>query len=147
MIAVNRVHDLPQDIDVLAREARADGYGFIDRLIDDFRRAQNTFSLPGEALFEARSDGALAGVGGINVDPHGASGATGRIRRLYVRSEQRGVGVGRSLMKAIESHARATFAELRLHTDNPDAASFYESLGYKAVADVPRITHVKRLRG
>ena len=147
MIAVNRVHQLPQGIDVLAREARAEGYRFVDRLIDEFHCAQNTFSLPGEALFEARSDGALVGLGGVNVDPYGASGATGRIRRLYVRRDQRGLGVGRLLMNAIELHARATFAELRLHTDNPDAASFYESLGYAAVADVPRVTHLKRLRG
>ena len=144
VINIHRIQQLPNDIAELAELARAEGYRLIDRLIDEFQSAQNTFSLPGEALFEARSARALVGIGGLNVDPYCAGGTTGRIRRMYVRNDHRGRGVGRLLIHAIESRARARFDELRLFTDKPAAAAFYLALGYDVVED-SGATHVKRL--
>jgi GNAT superfamily N-acetyltransferase len=64
---------------------------------------------------------------------------------MYVRDDHRGRGVGRLLVNAIESHARASFDALRLFTDNPVAASFYAALGYAVVNDSDRATHRKML--
>jgi GNAT superfamily N-acetyltransferase len=57
----------------------------------------------------------------------------GEIKRMYVRSEQRGKGIGRALVEAIIAEARADgFTRLRLDTAPflPEAQRLYRSVGF-----------------
>jgi N-acetylglutamate synthase-like GNAT family acetyltransferase len=142
-IVINRVDVLPEDIhsEVLEASIR-EGFSPIQWLIDHWQEGKNRFSLPGEALYEARINGHLVGVCGINQDPYadGRSRA-GRIRRLYVLPEYRRNGVGRKLvLKAVED-AHSHFAEANLRTFDQGSAKFFESIGFTGIEGDPNRTH------
>lgn len=63
---INAVRELPLDeFDALLEAARAEGFRALDRLVDDWQAKTNRFDRLGEALFVARSAGALIGIGGL----------------------------------------------------------------------------------
>jgi len=128
----------------LHRDAIDDGFGALDRLVDDYRDGANRFELPGEILLSAWASDDLVGVCGLNVDPYTDRDQTGRIRRLYVRRDARRRGIGRALVAAVESAAQANFNLLRLRTDDPNSAAFYVAQGYAEVDD-PSASHEKAL--
>jgi len=97
---------------------------------------ERRFSLPGR----------LVGVCGLNIDPYTSDRSVGRIRRLYVREEFRNIGVGRQLVQAVIATAQSRFDSLRVRTENPEAASFYERLGFRRRVGVPDCTHTLELR-
>lgn|GEM_PF-437765 len=134
---------LPEGIDELAVSAAREGFRFVDRLIQDYRSGENTFSKPGEVLFVVREGGRVKATGGLNIDPFDASGKTGRLRRLYVDPACRGNGMGRALVDALEGVAVQHFRTLRLFTDNADAVRFYLALGYVAVLCDAHASHQK----
>lgn len=139
---------LPEELSGLRVQARREGFRFLDRLAAEFESGANTFTKKGEALFEARNDDVLVGIGGLNRDPYVASVVglgVGRIRRLYVEPRSRRLGVARLIMAAIEQSARASFASLRLRTDTEQGALFYSGLGYTAVANDDKASHVKHI--
>jgi putative acetyltransferase len=83
----------------------------------------------GAVFVGAFAGGQLVGCGGY-VD-HG--GRHGELKRMYVRPEARGLGVGRKLLEALEAHAAAAgLAVLRLETgvSQPEALQLYERAGY-----------------
>ena len=104
-------------------------------LKENWRCGANRFVLPGEALFEARVQDRLAGLCGLNRDPYLRDGGTGRVRHLYVLPESRSHGVGRSLVENVVHHAHSEFSRLRLRTDSPEAARFYEAIGFSPVVE------------
>ena len=54
-----------------------------------------------------------------------------RLRRFYVLPERRGHGLGRTMLLEVIQLARGTHAKsLELHTDNPQAALFYQGHGF-----------------
>lgn len=62
---------------------------------------------------------------------------TGEIKRMYVSPEERGNGVGRALLAALEAEARALgIARLLLETGvrNPEAIALYERAGFSHIA-------------
>lgn len=149
-VTIARVVVLPDELNAMAAQAQLEGFGFLGRLVSEFDSGFNTFSKPGEALFEARNNGALVGIGGLNRDPYvekvGGLGV-GRIRRLYVDPCARRQGVARQIMVAIEQAAQGCFAVLRLRTDTERGAMFYSQLGYKAIANDENASHVKQIVG
>lgn len=119
----------------LVSEGRAEGFRFLDRLVDDWRTGANRFDRPGEILLVATSAGPaparVIGIGGLNVDPFLEDPTTARLRHLYVRASHRRTGAGRSLVRRLVEHARAaSFRRIRLRTGSPEAARFYETLGF-----------------
>jgi GNAT superfamily N-acetyltransferase len=86
------------------------------------------FDRDGEALFAARLNGELAGIGGLTIEPV-VPGAL-RMRRFYVRPRFRRCGVGRKLATALLEQAGRTG---RLVTVNAAAGSilFWEALGFE----------------
>ena len=146
MFTVSRIKTLPEDIQELSAPAIHEGLQFVARLVEEFRSGSNTFSGPGEALFEVRVLGKLLAIGGLNVDPYTSNRGVGRVRRTYVHPEHRSRGVGSALVEAIERHARGKFDLLRLRTDSEAASRFYVRAGFSAVSGVPEASHVKRLR-
>jgi hypothetical protein len=77
------VNELPADFDTIRAEARAEGYRFLDRLASDWASGAMRFDRPGEALLAAYSEGVLAAIGGITIDPILPDAL--RMRRFYVR--------------------------------------------------------------
>lgn len=133
-IEVQRLRDVAM-LARLAREATAQGFSFVERLVREWNAGVNRFDAGGEALFGACSDGALVGCGGINRDPYvddPARSNLGRVRHVYVLDAHRRSGVGRALMSRILEHAAGEFTSVRLKTETREAVLFYESLGFVA---------------
>jgi GNAT superfamily N-acetyltransferase len=95
---------------------------------------------PGERLLLAAFDGDEV-VGAVQLDRSEVGNGRHRaeVRRLVVRSDRRGSGVGRALMEAVVDRARA--AGLRLlwlsTHEGTDADRVYERLGWTRVGVIP----------
>lgn len=98
-----------------------------------------TYAPPRGMLMLAGSAGAA--VGCIALRPLPAIGpapsATAEVKRLYVRPEARGTGLGRRLVQTVIDGARAIgYRELKLDTLDrmADARSLYANLGFRECA-------------
>ena len=129
-VIVHRVFELPVGLAELREESAAEGYGHLQKLETDWLDGTNRFDEAGEALFAAFVDGVLAAVGGLNRDPYSATSPTGRIRRLYVRAQDRGSGLGRRLVEQSLHAAAGHFTAVCVRTPDSAAAAFYEALGF-----------------
>ena len=87
----------------------------------------------------------LVGVGGLTPDPYVDDPAVGRVRHVYVAAAHRRQGIGRRLIRALEDRAHGVYEHLRLRTDSPAAAAFYETLAYVPIA-ADNATHARSLR-
>jgi GNAT superfamily N-acetyltransferase len=117
----------------LLDESKHEGYGLAQKTIDDWNSGANRFSDEGERLWGLSSGNGLIGMGGLNHDPYTAEPHVGRVRHLYIRETYRRKGLATSLMNVIIDQARQHFAMLRLYTENPAAAVFYETLGFQKI--------------
>ncbi len=148
---IQRIELFPADIDRLVAPSMAEGHRFVARLRDAWVAGQNRFDLVGEALFEARDQGQLVGICGLNRDPYLEEAAVedpilgveavGRVRHLYVLPTARRRRIGAALVEAVVDHASDWFRRLRLRTDSVDADRFYVSLGFRRVRDETHVTH------
>jgi GNAT superfamily N-acetyltransferase len=144
MLAITRITTLPPQLVSLEREATAQGFNFLRRLIDEWQTGRNRFDKPGERLLAAIDNGNMVGIGGLNVDPYEPAGDTARLRRLYVATDFRSRGVGEALVRALLDEAPQTFRVVRLSTDTASGAAFYIRLGFTAVEHATA-THIKTL--
>jgi GNAT superfamily N-acetyltransferase len=142
---VDRVHDSLPDLTTLLADDEHAGTRFVRRLVDEWASGANRFDRPGEALFGAWVGEHLVGVCGLNVDPYAAAARVGRVRRLYVLSGSRRLGVGRHLVMEVITAARGRFDSLRLRTTNPVAARLYEAIGFRPAGGAADHTHVMEL--
>ncbi len=125
----------------LRKEAREQGFDHLERLVHEHEPNGNAFDRPGEALFGAFLDSRMVGVCGLNIDPYARNPGVGRVRRLYVATDQRGRGIGRRLVERVIAHAQPHFERLRLRTPTEPAARFYEALGFQRVMRAQKVTH------
>jgi len=147
MIFDIRKISLPVDgMDELCNEARSEGYEFIDRLVREWDSGVNRFGATGEALCGCIENERIIAIGGLNCDPFAARAEVGRIRRVYVRAERRGCGVGEALVARLIEEARNSFMVVRLRAVSPRAAKFYERLGFEPLEDASA-THSLLLSG
>jgi GNAT superfamily N-acetyltransferase len=123
---------LPREIAGLECAARQEGHLHIARLIDEWSADDIRFERGGERLLGAYVGEALAGVGGVTVEP-ALSGAL-RMRRFYISPEMRGHGIGRLLALALLNHARDFCSVVTVHPGNRGAARFWEALGFQPCA-------------
>ncbi|MEB3044523.1 GNAT family N-acetyltransferase [Rhizobium mulingense] len=123
---------LPREIADLESKARREGHLHIARLIDEWSAGDIRFERDGEILLGAYVGQALAGVGGVTVEP--ALSQALRMRRFYVSPEMRGHGIGRLLTLALLNHARDFCSVVIVHPGNPDAAKFWAALGFRPYA-------------
>lgn len=144
-LAISKLRDLPADLDRLVRASLAEGFGFLERLREEWESGANRFARPGEVLVEARRRGQLVGICGLNRDPFFDLATAGRVRRLYVVPEARRLGVGRRLVHEVLREAHGHFTLLRLRTDTREGALFYQALGFHPTAGVATATHELRL--
>ena len=120
------VDKLPADFETMRAEARAEGHAFLDRLANDWASGAMRFDRPGEALLAAYSEGVLAAIGGITVDPIVAEAL--RMRRFCVRPAFRRTGIGGEIAQALLKRARS----VPVVTLNAALKSipFWETLGF-----------------
>jgi GNAT superfamily N-acetyltransferase len=141
--------ELPvEGLDVLLREASAEGFAFLDRLQQDWADGTNRFCGKGEAfygVFEREISGQdhLVAIGGLSLDPYVNSTRVGRLRRIYVRPTFRRQGIGAELVAAMLADAHRSFQCVRLRAENAGAARLYESFGFQACVD-QNATHLLR---
>lgn len=128
----------------LIEESRREGFRFLGRLRAEFEDGTNRFDAPGEALLGGYRGSKLVAVGGFNRDPYAAEPRVGRLRHLYVSRAFRDTGIGRALVEALVAVSRPHFDVLRLRTDTPAAARFYEASGFTPAAS-PHATHHRLL--
>ena len=117
---------LPAGLDALRAEALAEGFRQVERLAGDWEAGTTRFDRDGEALFAARLNGVLVGIGGLTIEPV-VPGAL-RMRRFYVRPAFRRIGVGRRLVTALLAGVDGE----RSITVNagPASIAFWVSLGF-----------------
>ena len=142
--AITRAHALPPGFEVLCDAAWAEGWKMLRVLEEDWRDGTMRFDAPGEALFAAWQNGALAGMGGLTVDPYAEKASIGRLRRLYVAPAHRGSGLGRALVEAAVETARGHgFGSVRVRAP-ASAGAFYEACGFLP-AVLRSATHMRPL--
>ena len=145
-MSIERISDLAAgQVAALVAESETQGSRFVRRLAEDWASGANRFDRPGEALFVARDDRRVVGVGGLNLDPYAAEPTVGRVRHLYVLTAYRRLGIGRRIVEEIIEAARGRFERLRLSTSNPEAARLYERLGFHPRADDVHCTHAMEM--
>ncbi|MBB5317786.1 GNAT family N-acetyltransferase [Tunturibacter empetritectus] len=140
MILIQKIKLPIAGLEELHAEARKDGYGFIDTLVDEWASGANRFQATGEVLCGHLDHGQLVAVGGLTIDPFTPEPHTGRIRRVYVRSAWRNQGVGRALVSTLVEQAQKSFRHVRLRAENASAARLYERMGFTPIED-PGATH------
>jgi NTP pyrophosphatase (non-canonical NTP hydrolase)/GNAT superfamily N-acetyltransferase len=132
--------DLPADFDAMRAEARAEGYRMLDRLAADWGAGKTRFDREGEALFAAYSDGFLAAIGGLTLEP-AIPGAL-RMRRFYVRTQRRRSGIGMRLAARLLEPAMRIGQVVTVNAGG-GSEPFWEALGF-----VPNLrdghTHILR---
>ena len=138
-IDIQPIIHLPEQVFALEKEAVAEGFRFLTRLISEWHSGTNRFDAPGECLMAAYSNQQLVGIGGLSVDPYDTPD-NARLRRVYVAPAARNHYVGRALVKALVDRAALHFQSVRLYTDTSGADAFYLRCGFVRVEGV-RATH------
>ena len=111
----------------LAREASAEGFAHVDRLLSEWADGRNRFDREGEALLAAELGGETIAIGGLTHDPHRAGAL--RVRRFYVSRTHRGTGIGRLLAQTILGQISGPQL-VTAHAPNEDAIAFWRALGF-----------------
>ena len=140
-----RLTTLPNMLTELVKASQRERFRFLGRLVREWERGETRFDSPDEVLLGVYQGSRLSGIGGITLDPYSADAKEGRVRRVYVRPELRGQGLGRRLVQELEQRAMPHFDKLTLFTDAQAGSSFYEALGYKVVTGQVKRTHEKCL--
>lgn len=142
---IHPLHRLPDDIDQLVAVSEAEGMRMVRRFAEEWRSGHHRFCGPGERIFAATLEGRTVAIGGLSRDPFVDDETVGRVRRMYVHPDHRGQGMGSSLLDRI---VRASgFARLRIRTDQPNAAAFYEARGFEPVGDANATHELAKLSG
>ena len=91
------------------------------------------------AFFVTQQDGAPAGCGGVMV----VGTEYGEVKRMYVRPQFRGTGLGKLMLEHLAGYARQRGVRLlRLETGvyQPEAIGLYERAGFQRILDAVRPT-------
>lgn len=115
----------------LVQESKEEGFNFLKKLINEYENQLNTFNKSGECLYGIFQGGKLIGIGGLNEDPYTGNNKIGRLRRFYISKDYRRIGLGKSLLNQLISHAeKDNFKVVVLHTDTKQGDAFYRANGF-----------------
>jgi GNAT superfamily N-acetyltransferase len=129
----------------LIAASEAEGFRFLRRIPREFHADPAYLNSAKRVVLGAFHRTELAGVGGLTPDPYVDDPAIGRVRHVYVAATHRRRGIGRLLIRALEDRALGVYVQVRLRTDSPAAAAFYETLAYQPIA-ADNATHTRSLR-
>ncbi len=122
-----------QDAQKIAELMKQLGYEASRDLIE--RKLTAFGKTPIDTVFVAESEGTIIGVISCHITSlFHQEGSSGRITSLVIDKENRGLGVGMSLVQQAEEffHASGCIkSEITSGDHRPEAHSFYESCGYK----------------
>ncbi len=93
----------------LVQESKEEGFNFLKKLINEYENKLNTFNKTGECLYGIFQGEKLIGIGGLNEDPYTENNKIGRLRRFYISKDYRRIGLGKSLLNKLLSHAEKEF--------------------------------------
>jgi GNAT superfamily N-acetyltransferase len=142
MPSIVQIREWPiTEIEALLAESEQEGFRFVRRAKDEWLSGANAFSEEGEALFGVFEQDRLLAIGGISR----ASERHGRLRRFYVRREERRRGIGRQLVQHVLAFARHYYSRIVLRCDTDAADRFYRATGFIRTNSDPSITHVIEL--
>ena len=120
----------------------AEGFRFLERLLNDFKDGSNTFNHFGEGIFGVfTEEDEIVAIGGLNNDPYLNEQYIGRLRRFYVDKAYRRNGIGSLLVKRIIDEAKGYYKILVLHTDTENAEHFYTTIGFTKGNLYPNSSH------
>lgn len=122
--------ELSVHFEALAAEAAMEGHRNIYRLGQEWARDASVF----RPLLAAFQSGDLVGVGALTVEPTHAKEPAMRMRRFYVARQVRRSGVGRTLAAGLVQEAFNRVSLVTVHAGNPQAALFWEAIGFSPVA-------------
>ena len=122
-------------LETLAAEASAEGFQFVDRLVDEWNTGVNRFSGSGEKLSGVFDGDCIIAVGGLNRDPYAQQDHVGRLRHIYVHPRYRRLGVARQLVTALLENHHEHFERVRLRTSTTAASHFYEACGFRSIEE------------
>lgn len=95
------------------------------------RRLARLYTGAADRLFVAEVDGRVVGLAGIHVSPSVEhDGDAAKVSAIVVDESFRRQGLGRALLGAVESEARARLVFLTTADRRKDAHAFYRSLGW-----------------
>ena len=132
-------------LEPLIAASEAEGFRFLRRIPREFHADRAYLNSARTVLLGAFNRTELVGVGGLTPDPYVDDPTVGRVRHVYVAARHRRRGIGRLLIRALEDRAYGVYVHLRLRTDSPAAAAFYETLAYEPIA-ADNATHIRSLR-
>jgi ribosomal protein S18 acetylase RimI-like enzyme len=95
----------------------------------------------GEGVFGAFIGGALVGIAGYTRQTSAKQRHKAQLYGMYLRADQRGLGIAGKLVAAVIEHARAAGAEMLLlacHAGNRAAIRLYELAGFQRYGVEPR---------
>lgn len=108
----------------------------IEQMHEESIRDLQQFDPPHGRLLLANLDGRIVGVAAM----HQMRESMGEIKRMYVRSEFRGQGIGRALLEGLVAEARASgYSRLRLDSARfmHAAHNLYRSAGFREIDPYP----------
>jgi GNAT superfamily N-acetyltransferase len=133
---------LPDDLPALQAEAAAEGYRFVEGILEEWSAGRYVSGDERNTLFALYRDGVLAAVGALTPDPYDPAPDLLRIRHVYVRPEHRRGGVGRTLASALIQQGLALAPRLSLNAADAGASAFWEAMGFQPDAGGTRRTHL-----
>ena len=143
MMQIKRVVDLnTYDITPLLDSSVAEGYRFIQKLIDEYDNGKNRFDKKGELLLIIELDNQVIGIGGLNIEPYLNEDQVGRIRNIYIHPKHRGKKLGEQLVQILIEQSKKDFKLLRLLTENPIADHLYQKIGFNKITGLYKATHI-----
>ena len=130
---------LPNGLGAIQQEARNEGYNFIDRLIRDWETGNCQFQRTNEVLMSVQVDGILVGIGGITKDPNIPDAL--RLRRFYIRTDFRRLGLANLLCEKLRTAARDTKLSITVNAGTRASYPFWEAAGFVPSGE-NSITHI-----
>ncbi len=133
---------LPDDFPVLQAEAAAEGYRFVEGILEEWDAGRYEDGDERNMLLTVYREGILAAIGAVTPDPYDPAPDLLRLRHVYVRPEHRRGGVGRVLASALIQQGFALAPRLSLNAADAGAAAFWEAMGFRPDTGGTRRTHL-----
>lgn len=139
--AINDLNEV--DLTDMIGESKAQGFGMIERLREEWNNNTNRFNKSDELLLGAFDCNRVIGIGGINHDPYHPAKRYGRIRHVYVMNEMRRKSLGTLIVEEMINRSKSAFNLITLRTPKDGAADlFYESIGFTKCSDIEWVSHI-----